>query len=83
MIQNGILKVGDIVLYKRKKKIKEWEINAISPSGDYIEIENDDWDERWVYLGNLLEIIESNENEVEITISTVSQRPPVIASKFT
>ena len=82
MIPNGRLKIGDVVLYKRRKKIKEWDINGISPSGDYFAIENDDWSERWVFRGDILEIIESNENEVEISVSTVTERPPVIESKF-
>ncbi len=82
MIPNGRLKIGDVVLYKRKNKIKEWEINSISPSGDYFEIENDDWSERWIHRGNILEIIEHNDGEIEITVSTVSDRPPVIDSKF-
>ena len=82
MIPHDRLKVGDIVLYKRRKKIKEWEINRISPSGKYFEIENDDWNARWVYLGDLLEIIEHNDGEVEITVSTITERPPVIESKF-
>lgn len=82
MIANGKVKVGDVVLYKRRKKIKEWDVNTISPSGDYIEIENDDWNERWVYRGDLLEIVGHDGGEIEITISTVSDRPPVIDSKF-
>jgi len=82
MIPNGVFKVGDIVLYKRKKKIKEWEINNISPSGDYLEIENDDWSERWIFRGEALEIIENNEDEINISVSTISNRSPVIESKF-
>ncbi len=82
MIPNGRVKVGDVVLYKRKKKIKEWDVNTISPSGEYLEIENDDWSERWIYRGDALEIIESVGREIEITVSTVSERPTVIDSKF-
>jgi hypothetical protein len=79
MLANGKVKVGDVVLYKRKKKIKQWDVNAISPSGEYIEIENDNWSERWVYRGDLLEILG---DEIEITVSSVTERPPVIESKF-
>ena len=79
MIANGKMKVGDVVLYQRRKKIKEWTVNTISPSGEYVEIENDDWNERWVYRGDILEILSA---EIEITVSTVNERPPVIESKF-
>ena len=79
MIANGKVKVGDVILYKRRKKIKEWDVNAISPSGEYIEIENDGWSERWIYRGDVLEILG---DEIEITVSTVTERAPVIESKF-
>lgn len=79
MIPIDTLKVGDIVLYKRKKKIAVWEINKIAPSGNYLEIENDKWNARWAYRGDILEILES---EISISITTVSERPPVIDSKF-
>ena len=79
MIPNGKVKVGDVVLYKRRKKIKQWDVNAISPSGEYIEIENDDWKDRWVYRGDILEILG---DEIDITVSHVIERPPTIESKF-
>ena len=77
MIANGQIEVGDVILYKRKKKIMEWEVNAISPEGDYIEIENGDWSERWICRADVLEILIS-ESFDEVT----PERAPVIASKF-
>ena len=81
----GRIKVGDVVLYKRRKKIKEWDVNSISPSERYIEIENDDWSERWVVYTDILEIIESdgsNEDGVDIATIVEVERHPVIESKF-
>lgn len=78
MIPNGRIQIGDVILYQRGKKIHEWEINKISPSGDYFEIENDDWNARWVHRNKILEIMQSGLSEIEI----ISERPPVIESKF-
>lgn len=58
--------VGDEILYKRKKKIHEWEINKISPSGLYVEIENDDWSARWIHISDILEIIRSDSGSLLI-----------------
>ena len=58
------LKVGDVVLYQRRKTIKEWDVNTISPSGRYIEIENDDWSDRWVLYTSILEIISTESGRI-------------------
>jgi hypothetical protein len=50
-----MMQVGDTILYKRKRKIKEWEINKISPTGQYIAIENNSWNERWIPVTDILE----------------------------
>ena len=78
MIRENTLKVGDTILYKRRKKVMEWEVLRIAPSGKYAEIENDNWSERWIYYGEILEIVESEEPEVLVAV----ERPPVIESKF-
>ena len=80
MLTKGAARVGDIVLYNHKKKILEWEVLQISPSEQYVEIENEDYIDRWVYYSHLLEIIERDDDDIEI--SAVTERPPVIESKF-
>lgn len=70
MIYENELKVGDVILYKRKNKIKKWNIINIAPSGKYAEIRNDDWSERWIYFGDILEIVESAELEVSPEVAT-------------
>jgi hypothetical protein len=83
MIAANSLQVGDTILYKRRKKIMEWEVNTIAPTGKYAEIENDDWSARWVYYGDILEILESDEsNASNIDISATVEHHPVIESKF-
>ena len=64
------LAVGDTILYKRKKVITEWEINRFSPSGKFVAIENDDWDERWVNVHEILEVIERANGEPLIQPTT-------------
>ena len=55
-----MLSVGDIILYRRKKVITEWEINKFSPSGEYVAVENDDYEERWIHVSEILDVIESD-----------------------
>lgn len=71
MIRHSEIQVGDVVLYKRRKTIKEWVVTKISPSGNYFVIENDIWDERWVFLGDILEIIK-HDVSIEIAIEDTS-----------
>lgn len=56
------MKIGDTVLVNIKNRVHECEIVDKSPSGDYIEIENDRYD-RWVHRLNIVEILEEEEEE--------------------
>lgn len=72
-----MLNIGDIILYQYKDEITEWEINKFSPSGKYIAIENDDYDEHWVQVGDILEVIESEHGRIphadEIDMDAVAE----------
>lgn len=65
--------VGDIVLYQKKSRIIEWEVNRVSPSGRHIAIENDDDFERWVPIRDILEVIESEHGIANDDLPTMEQ----------
>lgn len=80
MINKGKIQVGDMVLYRKGNTIKEWEVNAISPSETYVEVENDDHFARWIKYTEILEIMETESGEIpspEEEIIVVPEKPIV------
>lgn len=84
MLSKGRVQVDDIILYKRKNVIVEWEVNNISPSEIYVEIENNDHFARWIVYTDILEIIESEGDisnpEEEEEVIVVPEKPVVKAT---
>lgn len=81
--------IGDTILYKRKNVITEWEVNKLSPTGIYIAIENDDWDERWIHVRDVLEVIETENGpippttEIDVDAMIEASKQPIPRARTT
>jgi len=85
-----MLGIGDIILYQRKNVIAEWEINKFSPSGKYVAIENDDYEERWIPVRDVLEVIESESGdelppttEIDVEAMIEASKQPISRARTT
>jgi len=58
------MNIGDRILYRRKRQIHSWEVTDISPSMQYLEVVNDDWNEHWIHVSDVLEVIESEDEPI-------------------
>jgi hypothetical protein len=67
---SDFVRVGDIILAQMGKRIEECEITAISPSGQFIRIDSENWEDQWIRLLDYLETLDPI-NEVEVNDALV------------
>ena len=74
------MNVGDTILYRRKRQIHKWEVTDISPTMQYLEVVNDDWNEHWIHVSDVLEVIETEDGPA-IPVDAVDIEAVIEASK--